>query len=149
MELWRSILKYHENGTDKFNRQTDKGIKYANDNELFSALYAWNAKYAGCSSVKRYNWTTVLCLVCPGIDRKADIVFEVAKHPNAIASECDEARNRKYPSMCGKIEEKLAEKIWSHLNITFSSAENMFCVDISCKIIMICMLVHYLSAICK
>ncbi|KAK9886183.1 hypothetical protein WA026_015695 [Henosepilachna vigintioctopunctata] len=143
MTLWRSITKFPDGEIISFNSETDEGIrnplKYGDKFHHFKVLYAWNAKYVGCTAVKRQKEkeTQISCLIGPGIDKKGDIIYKVAKHPNEIASECEEGRNRKYPALCGNIDEVSAEEMWSNLNITFNSSRKVFHVDNLCRSIMI------------
>ncbi|KAK9892783.1 hypothetical protein WA026_021974 [Henosepilachna vigintioctopunctata] len=145
MDLWRSVIILPEDEEMRYNARTDEGVKqkYKNRNlyHLFNVLYSWNAKYVGCGAVNLPGETYLVCLIGPVINNIDDVIYKVAKHRNEIASECEEGRNRKYPALCGNIDEVPAEEMWSNRNITFNSSRNIFCVDELCKSIMIFMFI--------
>ncbi|KAK9892340.1 hypothetical protein WA026_019794 [Henosepilachna vigintioctopunctata] len=145
--LWNRVIESFDDYT--ISHTTSNVVLYHHFYHNWCSLYFWEARLVGCASIIVEGFAAVSCTFGPvHISVPGDVpVYRIAKYPGEIASECEEGRNKKYPALCGNIDEVPAGKMWSRLNITNTSSKNEFRSNIF-NIIMILMGVRTIFKIC-
>ncbi|KAK9891669.1 hypothetical protein WA026_015636 [Henosepilachna vigintioctopunctata] len=136
--LWNSLIWNSETTKYSF-RQSHGAVVYEIRNNVWNTLYFWEVQYVGCAAAKKNGITWIQCLFGPMHYKVGGEVYKVAKHPGEIASQCEDGRNKRYPALCGKIDDVPSGEMWTHLKITPSSSNNI------CKINMILVIYSVLS----